>query len=478
MLRGNPDVVVIGNGAVGASIAFELVRRGHRVTRVGPGARTFAASTAAGAMLGCFGEVTSSMLTSTSGRAKLALDFKARKEWKDWDRELSELSGTSDSLFMADGTVVVLNTMGTAFVDSQNFRAIEAMLEEYKEPYELIDPEQIDWFAPDELARALRGIHIPGEHAVDAHRLLNRLDTAFKALGGDIVDSEASSIDILGGNVTGVRLGNGDLIPCGQVVVAAGVRSLELLDQIEEIRRRIPPMVSGYGVSVLLGTADHSGPSSVIRSPNRAFACGIHCIPRGNGVLYVGGTNVLTESPREFATVRDLQFLLECAVDQLYSKLPQASVISVQVGNRPVPADGFPLVGSAGIDGLWLATGTYRDGLHQSPLLAKHIATLIEDGTSLVEELSSFEPVRPPLPSGTREQIIDATVEQIMASGYETRWRVTPEWPERIEGHLRRSCREAVEELHPEFTPAAELIPKLSDTLRKTLQQYYQEWQS
>ncbi|MFB9542696.1 FAD-dependent oxidoreductase [Micromonospora sagamiensis] len=54
---GHYDVVVVGNGVVGSSIAFELSRRGARVARIGEPNRKYAASTASGAMLGCFGEV-------------------------------------------------------------------------------------------------------------------------------------------------------------------------------------------------------------------------------------------------------------------------------------------------------------------------------------------------------------------------------------------------------------------------------------
>ncbi|MEV5137722.1 FAD-dependent oxidoreductase [Streptomyces syringium] len=476
MLNVSAEVVVVGNGAIGSSIAFELQRRGHRVVLVGERARPFAASTAAGAMLGCFGEVTTSLLASESGRAKLATDYRARAEWPEWDHDLGVASADEQSLHVARGTVVLLNSMGTAAVDSGNFQTIEEALREYGEPYESVDPEQLDWLAPDELARALRGLYIPAEHAVDSHRLLGKLEAAFLRNGGRLVDTAAAGLEVQGDRVVGVRLVNEERLTGDQVVVAAGARSLALLDAVGEIRRRIPPLVSGYGVSALLEVDGGALPTSVMRTPNRAFACGIHCVPRGEGVLYVGGTNVLTQVPRRYATVRDLQFLLECAVDQLSAELPRSGVRAVQVGNRPVPADGFPLIGSLGIEGLWLATGTYRDGLHQSPLIAKFIAAAVEGAPWEPGPLTTFTPVRGPLSSGEREEIVESTVLQALASGYEQRWRVTPEWPVRIETQLRREYTKAVETLHPSFTPPPEFVARMDEGLRGKLADYYAAW--
>jgi glycine/D-amino acid oxidase-like deaminating enzyme len=470
------DAIVVGNGAVGASIAFELGRRGFGVTRIGLRARPYAASYAAGAMLGCFGEVTQSLLASEHGRAKLDMDYMARRYWPLWDEHLSSISGDERSLFSARGTVVLLNTIGSGAVDSGNYRAIVATLEEYGEPHEILDPEDMDWLTPNELARSLRGTFIPGEHAVDSHRLLAKLDDALLRLGGRIVDEQARAVRVDAGRVTGVDLATGDVLTGDHVVVAAGAHSLDLLDQLAEVRRQMPPMVSGYGVSALLETEDRQLPDSVIRTPNRAFACGLHCVPRTDGVLYVGATNIISATPRRFAAVGDLQFLLGCAVDQLHTNLSEAALLSVQVGNRPVPADGFPLVGPAGVDGLWLATGTYRDGLHQSPLLAQHLATLIEGKNSEIDFLTAFAPVRAPLAGGTREQVVATTVEHIMATGWEYRWNVAPEWPPRIQRHLQRHYAGVVDGLHPTYTPPAELVVAMTDEIRTALTQYYAAW--
>ena len=117
-------------------------------------------------------------------------------------------------------------------------------------------------------------------------------------------DDEVTAVEVEGGRATGVRLTSGDVLAADHVVVAAGARSLELLENLPDVARRIPPMVSGYGVSVLAETEDHKLPSSVVRTPNRAFACGLHGVPRGDGLLYLGATNIISARPRQYASKR------------------------------------------------------------------------------------------------------------------------------------------------------------------------------
>jgi glycine oxidase len=129
------DVVVIGNGVLGLSLALTLVRQKVRVALVGEAHRPWAASTAAGAMLGCFGEVTTTLLKSEYGRTKLEFDVRARKQWDDWLVRLASDAGDAD-IFVADGTMVILNTVGLPGIDDANFVAIREALRRYKEPFE------------------------------------------------------------------------------------------------------------------------------------------------------------------------------------------------------------------------------------------------------------------------------------------------------------------------------------------------------
>src|SRR5438105_2378450 len=89
--RSRADVIVVGNGALGMFLADELAdRRMGSVAVVGPSTRAAGASQAAGAMLGCFGEVTAETLRTESSRIRFELGVAAHKRWPGVLRRLQE----------------------------------------------------------------------------------------------------------------------------------------------------------------------------------------------------------------------------------------------------------------------------------------------------------------------------------------------------------------------------------------------------
>jgi glycine oxidase len=472
----NVDVVIAGNGVLGLSLGFVLAKGGHQVAVLGSPQRPGGASAAAGAMLGCFGEVTAVALASEPGRRKHKLAVAARALWAGWLDELVAPSGNSVTPLCADGTVVMLNTVGVHGIDDVNYGAIREALIEQGEPFEDVEPGDVAWLDPDPRSRPIRAMFLPGEHAVDAAALLNHLGAAIERFGGLLIGEQAVRIDMTGDRVTGVTLGDGSRVAADRVVIAAGAASQDLLDTVPEAAARIPRLVSGYGVSALVGTEDGTAPASVIRTPNRAFACGLHLIPRGAGEVYAGATNVISPDLVTTPMLRDVVFLLTCAMRQIRRNLQISGAARIQVGNRPVPLDGFPLLGPAGPDGLYLMTGTYRDGLHMSPLLAPAMAKLVLDG-QVHDDIAQFTPVRPPIVSASRSEIIETTIAHMLATGYEQDWVVPVDWPEIIESNLRLSYARFAAGLDPYYTPPPEILAasRASTKLRKLLQAYYQD---
>ncbi|MEL7371760.1 MAG: FAD-dependent oxidoreductase, partial [Myxococcota bacterium] len=204
---------------------------------------------------------------------------------------------------------------------------------------------------------------------------------------------------------------------------------------------------------------------------NRAFACGLHVVPRSNGQIYLGATNEIVPEPIGTAAIGEMNLLLS-GIRQLKGDLVNGHIDKILVGNRPVPLDGFPLFGPVGIPGLWMLTGTYRDGLHQSPLLAQEMAARLL-GEPYDEKLDVFNPVRAPLSGLSRKQALETAIKHTIAVGFEHDWQLPEDLPPLIEDEFRRSFTRSLDEIDPEFTPPPELMFFVEPEIHSALKRYY-----
>ncbi|HWM84687.1 MAG TPA: FAD-dependent oxidoreductase [Kofleriaceae bacterium] len=396
--RGSHDVVVAGNGVLGHAVARALVQRDGalRVAVVGRRECPAGATGAAGAMLGCFGEVTGPLLSSAAGRAKHALSVAAAPLWDAWIAALNDLLADLDRVQVGRGTIVI-NNMKSGEIEDESYRAIRRSLEAHDEPFEDLDPSAIDRLHPAGDSRPARAMFLPREGFVDASRLMAGFTAACERSPQiSLVDDEVRTAIVEGETVTGVRLASGAELACGQLVLAAGTGTQSILDELPDLARRIPRLFSGVGTSVVFETMRPAF-AHVVRTPNRAFACGLHAVPRGEFDLYIGATNTVALRPVTRVVVADMVFLLDCALDQLDQNLQSARLEKWQIGNRPISIDTCPLIGPTSLAGLWILSGTYRDGLFLSPLLGQHMAQRVLGQPGLIEEY--FTPERRPLPT-------------------------------------------------------------------------------
>ncbi|MEC3974236.1 NAD(P)/FAD-dependent oxidoreductase [Amycolatopsis sp. H20-H5] len=419
----------MGNGALGMFLAEELIERQvGTVVVVGPRAREAGASQAAGAMLGCFGEVTTESLRTDASRIRFELGIAAHDRWAGVLERLEKDSPTGRPLQVATESHVILNSIG-ADLDDVNFAAMIDALKEYEKPWSEIDPNDIPGYKPRLESRALRAVHLPTEGAVDARGVLAALDVRVRAAGMTMVDQTVRRIVSSGDVVSGVELDDGHLIEAGKVVVAAGAWSESLartaFDDNAENEFDMMPTIPGLGFAMVAKRTGGEPFTSVVRTPNRGFACGLHVVPAGDGREYYGATNRLVDQISGVTWMADVRFLAQYSMQQLDERVAGHEVEQWLAGNRPVTLDGFPLIGWLPVSGLYLMTGTYRDGFHCAPLLAEHVADELQGKPGIIDPM--FAPMRKPIVTRSIEWSIDEYVKHNLAAWFETGAQAAPQ---------------------------------------------------
>lgn len=411
------DVIIVGNGVLGKSLAIALSELDSKIkiAVIGPKEQHFSASAAAGAMLNSFGEVTQATFSSKQHRYKLELSIQSSQLWKDWATLLNSHLVKSQQVTLGKGTYILLNAADE--IDDANYAAIIAALDEYKQSYEFINPADISGLSPEAEKRPLRAVYIPSEGFIDSARLLICLTLLCeKNPQIELIDEKILSIENKD-NKTALTLASKKTLLSENVVIAAGAASQQYLDQFESLRYKIPPLVYGNGTAFRVVGADIPI-NSVLRTPNRGLACGIHVVPRENNELYIGASNFVSPNPAQYPKMMGIAFLLQAAMEQINREFSHKEIKHWYLGHRPITVDTFPLIGKTSVPGVWVLSGTYRDGLHNSPLFAQSLAREILGKKPLFEN-KFFMPERAPIVTMSKEVAIKTAIKHFMSGAYQ-----------------------------------------------------------
>jgi glycine oxidase len=357
------DVVVVGTGVVGLAVAAGLLDRRLAVAVIGQrtGEHRGQATRAAGAMLSTFSEIEPHHPPNRV-QVETAERVAATELYPQWLDGINSCAGTDVRAVPGTWVLAAPGQVGHLRPVAAAARAAGYVAEQH-------EPSTIPAFAPPSACEA--ALWLPAEARIDTSALMNALTAAVTAsprcrwLDTTAIAAEQGR----------VRCADGEDVRAGDVVLAAGTGIPGLLGG-NGAALGVPPILAGRGVAVLL-RAQGVTPPHVVRTPNAAFACGVHLVPRDDGTLYLGGTNRLTISPdpNRHPTLDELALLAGDAARLLTPALRAAELLGSRVGLRPYTLDHLPLLGRTRDRSLLLATATYRCGV----MLAPRIATLIAD---------------------------------------------------------------------------------------------------
>jgi glycine oxidase len=350
----NWDVIVIGGGIIGLSLALELRGNGTKVLVVERGECGREASHAAGGMLAdCTIETSAALQPLAKASAGLYPDFVEKVQID---------SGMRVDL-RDDGTILFLAPEEEK--EHAEFCAAHALPEALG---------QLEWA----LSPSNSSAFYLKERSVDPRALTYAVLAAARHRGVDISSGEeVMAVDSSGDSVIGVTTRKTSF-HASRVVNCAGAWS----GQIKPYSVPTRP-VKGQMLCLLLPRRELL--RHVIRSPE------VYLVPRSDGRIIVGST--LEEVGFDKRTDVSVIQHLRAAAISIVPELQNAKILEDWAGLRPGTPDSLPILGATSTPGYYFATGHFRDGILLAPVTARIMAQVIE-GKQADHDLTAFSPQR------------------------------------------------------------------------------------
>jgi glycine oxidase len=342
------DSIVVGGGLIGLATARELALAGQDVTVVDRGKVGRECSWAAGGIL-------SSLCPWQESKAVTALSRYCREVYEQYTKALLEETGI-DTGWQRSGLLVLDcgdNGDVVTWANSENLSI------------EIQEPDQIVAIEPLLGNEKTNAVWIPEIAQVRTPHLIQAMRASLQRLGVLILENtHVTGIDIRQGRFDSINTTGGSLT-AEKVVIAAGAWSAELLGLL------------GYQVSL----SPVRGQIICLKAPHPPIKSlllrnGHYLIPRRDGHILIGST--VEETGFDNSTTAEAYDRLSQLAGKFSPKLETYPLVHHWAGLRPATADGLPLICTvADIEGLYLNTGHFRNGILQAPGSARLLVDIM-----------------------------------------------------------------------------------------------------
>ena len=350
------DVVIIGGGVIGLSLAWRLRKTGALVLVVEKTEPAREATHASAGMIAhCDPGNPPELVGMVAASARMYPEFVT---------ELRAEAFESPDL-RADGTI--------AFFEDDQQPACDGARDLSDDDLALLEPL---------VAARGRAFLLP-EYSVDPRKLGNALEKAAHTLGVDFVTGTAvTEVATLAGRAAGVRTAK-SFYAASTVVNCAGAWAAQIKPLVLPTR----PVKGQLVCLVPPAGARNSGPliRHVVRAPE------VYLVPRSDGRLLLGST--VEESGFDKRVDSATVQRLHQAAIKIVPELAKMRMHDAWAGLRPGTPDGLPILGATSLAGYYAATGHYRDGILLAPATALVLTQLLT-GHPPDFDLQPFSPER------------------------------------------------------------------------------------
>jgi glycine/D-amino acid oxidase-like deaminating enzyme len=345
------DVLIIGAGIVGTACAFELASAGLSVGIIecdtaGSGA------TAAG-----MGHI----VVMDDSTAQLALTRYSQRLWQTLVQDEPQ-----HHEYMRCGTIWIAANAEEMLAVQQKHATYRA----HHIPGEILDEHQLYELEPHLRPGLAGGLLVPDDSVIYSPRSAAALLKCARSQGAHLLYGT-----VIGLVPSGVRLEDGQTVQAGEIIVANGARSVELLPDLPVRPRKGHLVITDrYADFVHHQLVEMGYIKNAHASSNSSVSFNVQ--PRSTGQVLIGSSRQFGAYTRE-VDYHILSQMLTLAISYL-PQLAQLSCIRVWTGFRTATPDGLPLIGPhPDRPGIWLATGHEGLGITTAPGTAHLLAAQI-----------------------------------------------------------------------------------------------------
>ena len=357
-MRSRSDVVVIGGGIIGSSIAYRLASEGLSVSVV---ERDSIGNHASGFALGLLNP------TNETGNIETLnhLSFKMHKEMLD---TIQQESGVDAQVLSVPHLELALNELEIPELKAEVDRING--FEQFNSTW--LEPSDVHAMEPRITSDNYGGTLVEEVIMLDSYNLTLGTAQAAESRGVEIVLAEATDVIYDGDRAVGVKCGE-ERIDCDAVVLALGPWSgtASLWTDIDiPIVPQKGEIVRVEGLNPPLGIHIH------------AYSLGSSCsvIQKDDGATWLAAT---VEDGSGFDVTPSSEALeaLSLRGMRLVPELESHKLVLHTACMRPVTPDGDPILGKIpGKERAFIATGTGGKGILMGPVIGRAIADLIITG--------------------------------------------------------------------------------------------------
>lgn len=353
------DVLVVGGGAIGLSLAWELSKRGQRVCVVDAG-RVGRATSWAGA-----GILPPTALAAAADPYEQLRSLSSRLH-ANWAEQLLATTGI-DTGYLACGGIY----LGRTLAENATLQGNQFWWSEHAIPFERWDLQRLREREPHlnhallQSENRVQAWWLPSECQIRNPRHLQALSMACQQQGVELLEmASVRELDRTNESVRAAVLEDGTRLFAGQVCLASGAWTRQFLDSLNLATGLMP--VRGQ---IVLFRTSQPLLSSVVNDGNR------YLVSRSDGRLLAG--SVEEEVGFACETTPDAIRLIQAWAEELLPAVA-GQVEQTWAGLRPGTYDGLPYLGSVpGFANLFVAAGHFRSGLHLSTGTAAVMADLM-----------------------------------------------------------------------------------------------------